>query len=166
MAAVRQRRLSSLASQITVLLAAVPTAVVLLAVAGLTLFLNQHTRLETFLQTDQALTEALGGTHRALTSALIAGEQQPGFYVVSTSIAHPQDQRLDAVMGSSLAQRARDLVGFALAGGDPMMSNVLTELPAFGPIVLVARDVYERGIFVGAIRASGDITGQAWHQAL
>ncbi len=166
MAAVRQRRLSSLASQITVL-AAVPTAVVLLAVAGLTLFLNQHTRLETFLQTDQALAEALAGdTRRALSAALIAGEQQPDFYVVSTLIAHPQDQRLDAVMGSSLAQRARALVEVALTGGDPAMSNVLTEFPAFGPIVLVARDVSERGIFVGVIRASGDITGQAWHQTL
>ncbi len=61
--------------QITVL-AAVPTAVVLLAVAGLTLFLNQHTRLETFLQTDQALAEALAeGTRRALTEALIASER-------------------------------------------------------------------------------------------
>ncbi len=112
----------SLAGQIAIL-AAVPTAAVLLAVAVLTLFLNQHSRLETLLQaeTDRALALA-APIERALTDTLRTNLRStfstpPNLFLHRTTDASPTQQLDEALRAPATAtiQQARSTDALALS---------------------------------------------------
>ena len=112
----------SLAGQIAIL-AAVPTAAVLLAVAVLTLFLNQHSRLETLLQaeTDRALALATP-IERALSDTLRANLRStaptpPNLFLHRTTDASPTQQLDEALRAPATAtiQQARSTDALALS---------------------------------------------------
>ncbi len=171
----RGPRFRSLASQITVL-AAVPSAAVVLAVAGLALFLNQHTRLETFLQTDATLAGSIAapaaGAVRQATDAFPGrGSNRTerrivDLFVDAATIRPGEPDRLDVVLGRDRAEVARGLAARALSGDGFAISDVVEAPVAFAPVVLVAHARADGTVDVGSIRVSPDITGVTWQTVM
>ena len=123
----------SLAGQIAIL-AAVPTAAVLLAVAVLTLFLNQHSRLDTLLQaeTDRALALAdpiertLTGTLR--TNLRSTSTTPPNLFLHRTTgarLVQQLDEALQAPAAATLQQARAPLA--------PSPSPMSSRPPAANP---------------------------------
>ena len=167
----RGPRFRSLASQITVL-AAVPSAAVILAVAGLTLFLNQHTRLETFLQTDASLAGSIAAPAaaavRQATDAFPGRgsdqtEQRIGdLFMDAVAIRPGEPDRLGARFGRDQAEVARALAVRALSGDGFAISDVVEAPAAAAPVVLAAHARADGTVDVGSIRVGPDIAGVAW----
>ncbi len=154
----------SLAGQIAIL-AAVPTAAVLLAVAVLTLFLNQHSRLETLLQaeTDRALALA-DPIDRALTDTLRANLRSasptpPNLFLHRSTDASPTQQLDEALRAPATAtiQQARSTDALAL-------SNVIQTSNGQSAIVAAIPD--GTVIRIGVIRVSSGTTESPWRSLL
>ena len=155
----------SLAGQIAIL-AAVPTAAVLLAVAVLTLFLNQHSRLETLLQAEADRAVALADPiERALADAVrtnLRSTSSASRNLVLQRAAVPRtsgvlsaeqfDQDLQASAAASL-QRARDTDALALSE---------VQQTSLGQSVVVAAVPDGAVIRVGAIRVSAESEESPW----
>lgn len=150
----------SLAGQIAIL-AAVPTAAVLLAVAVLTLFLNQHSRLDTLLQaeTDRALALA-DPIERALTDSLRTNLRStsttpPNLFLHRTTgarLAQQLDEALQAPAAETLQQaRAAD----ALA-----LSNVVQTSNGQSAIVAAVPD--GSVIRIGVIQIASESAESPW----
>ncbi len=166
----RRRRFRTLASQITVL-AGVPTAVVLLAVAGLSLFLNQHSRLDTLLQTDAALAAALAApAARAVEQGVLsragggAGSPLALRGLVATLRPGAPDA-LDQIFGAELAVAARATAA-AARRDRPAVSDVVSGPAGVGPVVLTAALRSFGLVDVAALGVLPDISGLAWHAAV
>ena len=154
----------SLAGQIAIL-AAVPTAAVLLAVAVLTLFLNQHSRLETLLQaeTDRALALA-DPIERALTDTLRANLRStsptpPNLFLHRTTDASPTQQLDEALRAPATAtiQQARSTDALAL-------SNVIQTSNGQSAIVAAIPD--GSVIRLGVIQVSSATAESPWRSLL
>ena len=169
----RRLRFRTLASQITVL-AAVPTAAVLLAVAGLILFLNQHTRLEALLRGDAALAEALAGSVVQVLRETAEGLVQSGGPMsgqenlfVNTGRIRPGEPAFgETVFGPDLAPVARDLAAQVRAEDGFALSPILEGSAESGSAVLIAQAREDGSVLVGLVRVSPDISGLAWQLAL
>ncbi len=160
----RRRWTRSLAGQIAIL-AAVPTAAVLLAVAVLTLFLNQHSRLETLLQaeTDRALALA-APIERALTDTLRTNLRStsptpPNLFLHRSTDASPTQQIDEALRAPATAtiQQARSTVALAL-------SNVIQTTD--GQSVILAAVPDGSVIRLGVIGVSSAAAESPWRSLL
>ncbi len=154
----------SLAGQIAIL-AAVPTAAVLLAVAVLTLFLNQHSRLDTLLQaeTDRALSLATP-IERALTDTLRTNLRStsptpPNLFLHRTTDAS-STQTLDEALrapATAIIQQARSTDALAL-------SNVVQTTDGQSAIVAAIPD--GSVIRLGVIQVSSAAAESPWRTLL
>ena len=156
------------------MLAAIPTAAVLLVVAGLVLFLNQHTRLESLQQTDSALAQTLSSTAaNALTAVAFAIPSDassdprypapPPFVRVfgSADVAGIGDE-----FGSDAATAAALTVSRARRAGGFAVSNVVAGADEGGAVIMVARAGSDGPAWLGVVRVSPDISGLAWQTAM
>ncbi len=154
----------SLAGQIAIL-AAVPTAAVLLAVAVLTLFLNQHSRLETLLQAEADRALALATPiERALTDTLRTNLRStitspPNLFLHRTTNARPTQQLDEALQAPATAtlQQAR-------ATGALALSNVVQN--SNGQSVLIAAIPDGAVIRLGVIQISSATAESPWRSLL
>ena len=159
----------SLAGQIAIL-AAVPTAAVLLAVAVLTLFLNQHSRLETLLQAEADRAHALADPiERALANTLrtnlrTASAATQDLVVHRAAIpratgslpAEQFSQGLHTPAAKSL-QRARDSDALALSNVQPTSS---------GQSVIVAAVPDGAVIRIGVLQVAAGPDESPWRSLL
>lgn len=159
----------SLAGQIAIL-AAVPTAAVLLAVAVLTLFLNQHSRLETLLQAEADRAHALADPiERALANTLrtnlrTASAATQDLVVHRAAIpratgslpAEQFSQGLQTPAAESL-QRARDSDALALSNVQPTSS---------GQSVIVAAVPDGAVIRIGVLQVAAGPDESPWRSLL
>lgn len=150
----------SLAGQIAIL-AAVPTAAVLLAVAVLTLFLNQHSRLETLLQAEADRARALATPiERALTDTLRANIRStsptPSNLFLQRTTGASLTQQLDEVLRAPAATALQQ----ARATGSLALSNVVQT--SNGQSAMVAAVPDGAVIRVGAIRVSAESEESPW----
>lgn len=150
----------SLAGQIAIL-AAVPTAAVLLAVAVLTLFLNQHSRLDTLLQAEADRALALADPiERALTDTLRTNLRStsttpPNLFLhrsTGARLAQQVDEALQASATETL-QQARDAGALAL-------SNVVQT--SSGQSVIVAAVPDGSLIRLGVIQVAAETADAPW----
>ncbi|MDE2902865.1 MAG: sensor histidine kinase [Chloroflexota bacterium] len=154
----------SLAGQIAIL-AAVPTAAVLLAVAVLTLFLNQHSRLETLLQAEADRALALATPiERALTDTLrtnlrFTSTTPPNLFLHRTTGA-----RLAQQLDEALRPPATETLQQARAAGALALSNVVQTSNGQSAVVATVPD--GSVIRLGVIQVASETAESPWRSLL
>ena len=154
----------SLAGQIAIL-ATVPTAAVLLAVAVLTLFLNQHSRLDTLLQAEADRALALATPiERALTDSLRANLRStsptpPNLFLHRTTDASPTQQ-----LDEALRAAATETLQQARATGALALSNVVQTSNGQSAIVAAVPD--GSVIRLGVIQVASGTAESPWRSLL
>ena len=154
----------SLAGQIAIL-AAVPTAAVLLAVAVLTLFLNQHSRLDTLLQaeTDRALALA-DPIERALTDTLRANLRSTSTTPPNLFLHRTTGARLTQQLEDALQAPAAETLQQARAAGALALSNVVQTSSGQSAIVAAVPD--GSLIRLGVVQVDAESAESPWRALL
>ena len=154
----------SLAGQIAIL-AAVPTAAVLLAVAVLTLFLNQHSRLETLLQAEADRALALATPiERALTDTLRTNLRSASTIPPNLFLHRTTGARLAQQLDEALQAPATVTLRQARAAGALALSNVVQT--SAGQSVIVAAVPDGALIRLGVIQVASGTSESPWRTLL
>ena len=159
----------SLAGQIAIL-ASVPTAAVLLAVAILALFLNQHSRLETLLQAEADRATALAGPiERALADTLSANLRTTSaanqdLVIQRTTVPRAAGDLPTQVFDEALRAPASATLDRARTADALALSDVLQT--SSGQSVIVAAIPDGAVIRVGAIKVAAGPQESPWRSLL
>ncbi len=154
----------SLAGQIAIL-AAVPTAAVLLAVAVLTLFLNQHSRLDTLLQAEADRAVALATPiERALADSLRTNLRSTSTVPPNLFLHRTTGARLTQQLDESLQAPATDTLQQARAAGALALSNVVQTSSGQSAIVAAVPD--GSLIRLGVVQVDAESAESPWRALL